>query len=428
MFSRRHVVGAAAAAASALAAPTILRAQTRTVTWMTHPVIFDVTGKGRMLEDFAKRTGIRAEVTTFPTDALAQRIPAEFAGNSDAFDVMSMADSFWTTTLARFCEPLDALMAKAPLPAGGLDDFSAGMVQQFRVPQTATGTIYGIPNRMSADILFYRKDLLAAAGLQVPKTFEDFYAAAKALTNRTAGQEMFGVVYQGVQSQQGVLDWYDWAAPLGVDILTPPDWRAPAFNTPAAAKALDLRRRLVAEGLANPGVLGYSFDDAINAMAQGKAAMSIMSPAYWTRLEDAKSSLVAGKIGYAASPRDPSVKDAYFVRGWALHVNKASKRKDEAWELIRFLTAPEQQAAMAIEFGNPISRLSVLANPDVAARIPVSAAAREALASAKIQPNSPRLARVWDVLAKHVSAAQAGQATASQALAAAEQEVVAVLR
>jgi ABC-type glycerol-3-phosphate transport system substrate-binding protein len=189
-----------------------------------------------------------------------------------------------------------------------------------------------------------------------------------------------------------------------------------------------MRRRMVAEGLASQGVLGYSFDDAISAMAQGKAAMSIMSPAYWTRLEDAKSSTVAGKIGYAAAPRDPAIKDAYFVRGWALMINKASKRKDDAWELIRFLTAPEQQAAMAVQFGNPISRLSVLADPEVAAKIPVSAAAREALASAKIQPNTPALPRVWDAVAKHVSAAQAGAVSAKDALDAAERDVAPLLK
>jgi multiple sugar transport system substrate-binding protein len=429
MIARRSMlVGGFAVVATTISAPGIPLAQQRTVNWITHPVIFDVTGKGELLKKFTEQTGIKVEVTTFPTDALAQRIPAEFIANSDAFDLMSIAESFWTTSLARFAEPLEPFIEKSPLPAGGLADFSGGMVQQFRVPQTAQGRIYGIPNRMSADILFYRKDLLAAAGLAVPKTLDEYYEVAKKLTNKTPGQEMFGVVYQGIQSQQGVLDWYDWAAPQGVDILTPPDWKQAAFNTPAAVKTLELRRRMVAEGLASPGVLSYSFDDAINAMAQGRAAMSIMSPAYWTRLEDPKSSTIAGKVGYAAAPRDPAVKEAYFVRGWSLVLNKASKNKDAAWELIKFLTAPEQQAYMAINHGNPISRISVLRNPDVAAKIPVSAAAAEALASARIQPNSPALPRVWDALAKHISAAQAGSVSAADALAAAERDVAPLLK
>lgn len=424
MSNRRQFLVGSVASASALAAPSLLRAQQQTVTWITHPVIFDATAKGEMFKAFTEQTGIRVEVATFPTDALAQRIPAEFVANSDAFDVLSMAESFWTTSLARFVEPLEPWMEKKALPAGGLEDFSKGMVSQFRVPQTESGRMYGLPNRMSTDILFYRKDLLEAAGLSPPKTLDEYYAAAKALTK----PDVYGVVYQGVQSQQGVLDWYSWAAGLGVDILAPPDWKKAAFNTPAAVKALDLRRKMVAENLANPGVLSYSFDDAINAMAQGRAAMSIMFSAYWARLADPKSSTVVGKIGYAAAPRDPNVDGAYFVRGWSLLMNKASKRKDAAWELIRFLTAPEQQARMAIDHGNPVSRLSATRDPNVVAKIPVMPAVSEALSKAKIQPNTSSLPRVWEILAKHVGAAQSGQTPAAKALADAEQEVNAILR
>lgn len=412
------------AATASLAAPWVARAQARTVAWMTHPAIFDATGKGALFEEFTRATGIRVEATTFPTDALAQRVPAEFAAGSDAFDVISVAESFWNTTLARFAEPLEPWVEKAPPPAGGLADFSAGMVAQFRVPQTDSGRLYGLPHRMSTDILFYRKDLLEAAGLPVPKTLDEYFTTAKALTK----PDMYGLVYQGVQSQQGVLDWYSWAAGKGVDLLSPPEWQKAAFNTPAAVHALELRRRAVAEGVANQGVLSYSFDDAINAMAQGRAAMSIMFSAYWARLEDQKSSTIAGKVGYAAAPRDPGVTNAYFVRGWSVVMNRASKRKDAGWEMMRYFTAPEAQKRMALEFGNPVSRLSVARDPELAAKVPVSAALGEALANAKIQANTPRLPRIWDSLSRHMGAAQAGTATAAASLAAAEAEVNAALR
>lgn len=424
MQDRRTVLLGTAAALGALVAPSISRAQSRVVTWMTHPVIFDATAKGEMFKEFTAATGIRVDVTTFPTDALAQRIPAEFAANSDAFDVMSMAESFWTTSLARFAEPLESWVERADLPDGGIADFSGGMLEQFRVPQAAGGRLYGIPHRMSTDILYYRKDLLEARKLDVPKSLDAYLDVAKQLTT----PDMFGLVYQGIQSQQGVLDWYSWASALGVDILAPTEWRTAAFNTPAGVKSLELRRQAVADRLANPGVLGYSFDDAINAMAQGRAAMSIMFSAYWSRLEDPRSSTVAGKIGYAAVPRAPGVRNAYFVRGWSVVMNRASKRKDAGWEFIRYFTAPAQQKKMAIDFGNPVSRLSVARDPEVTSKVPVTAALVEALAAAKIQPNTPTLPRVWDALARHISAAQAGQVSARDALAAAERDVNAVLR
>ncbi len=424
MTTRRSVLIGSAATLGALAAPSIGSAQARTVTWMTHPVIFDATAKGEMFREFTAATGIRVDVTTFPTDALAQRIPAEFAANSDAFDVMSMAESFWTTSIARFAEPLEPWIERNDLPAGGIADFSGGMLDQFRVPQAAGGRLYGIPHRMSTDILFYRKDLLEARGLAVPASMEAYVETARRLTT----PEMFGLVYQGIQSQQGVLDWYSWASAMGVDLLAPTEWRQAAFNTPAGVRSLELRRTAVADRLAHPGVLSYSFDDAINAMAQGRAAMSIMFSAYWSRLEDPRNSTVAGKIGYAAVPRDPAVRNAYFVRGWSVVMNRASKRKDAAWEFVRYFTGPALQKRMAIEFGNPVSRLSVARDAEVAAKVPVTAALAQALGAAKIQANTPALPRIWDALARHIGAAQAGQVSARDALAAAERDVNAVLR
>ena len=418
----------AALVVAGLAAPATAEAQQQTVTWITHPVIYDVTGKGELLRKFTEQTGIKVEVTTFPTDALAQRIPAEFIAGSDAYDVVTMAN-FWSERLARYVEPLEAYMAKAQVP-GGIEAFSEGFVRQFRLPQAPEGKLYALPLRMSVDILFYRKDLLEQAGVAVPKTLDQYYEAAKKLTKDTDGDgrtDVFGAVYQGVQSNQGLYDWYDWAAPLGVDLLTP-DGRKVAFNTPEAVRATEMRRRFITEGLVNQGVLSYSFDDAISAVAQGKAAMSIMFDAYWSQLENKEKSQVAGKIGYAAAPRDPSVANAYFGRGWGLFINGKSKRKDAAWEFMRWLTAPEQQLWMAVNHGNPISRPAVAQHPDFVAKVPVAGALAEALPKARTMPVSGEFVRVQDILIKHVSAALAGSVSAKDALATAEKEAAAVLK
>lgn len=427
MINRRNVLISGAATGALLCAPRIARAEARTVTWITHPVIFEATGSGALFADFTAASGIKVEVTTFPTDALAQRIPAEFIAGSNAFDVCSMAESFWTTALSRFVEPLEDWNVRAPLPDGGLADFAPGMVAQFRIPQDDSGTIYGIPHRMSTDILFYRKDLLEQAGLAVPKTLAEYYEVAKALTRFGGNAKLHGAVFQGIQSQQGTLDWYSWAAGRGVNVLVPPDWRRAAFNTPEAAETLDLRRRMIAEGIVTKGALSYSFDDAINAMAQGRAAMSIMFSAYWSRLNDPAISTIVGKVGYAAVPRDPGVERAHFVRGWSILMNKASRNKEAAWEFIRHFTSPDMQAQMAIRFGNPVSRISAAQRADVAAAVPVMPAVADSLPRAKIQPNTPELPRVWEALSLHVSNATAGTVPASEALAAAEAQVNALL-
>ena len=415
MLRRRSVVFGSAAV---LAAPVVPRAQARTISWVTHPAILAATGDGELLRRFEAESGIRVDVVSFPTEVLGQRIQQELIARSAAFDVLSVADAFWTTSLARFCEPLDSLIAATPLP-GGLADFAPGMVQQFRVPQSADGPIMGIPQRVSVSLLYHRADLLSAAGLAAPRTLDDFVAAARALTR----PEMAGAVYQGQQGQAGVLDWYEMAAPLGADLLSPPDWRRAAFNTPAGVAALEARRRLLADRLVNPGVVGYGFDDAINAIAQGRAAMGVLFSAYWPRFTDPRSSRVVETIAFAAPMRDPGVSPAYPARGWAMSINRASARKEAAWQFIRFLTDAPQQKYMAIERGNPVSRLSVVRDPDFVRAVPIAAALAEALPHAKIMPNAPQLPRVHDALSRHLGAALAGSVTPQAALTAAETDV-----
>jgi len=178
---------------------------------VTHPAIFAATGDGEVFRAFEEANNVKVDVVTFPTGALGGRIQQELISKLAAFDVMSMADAFWTTRVARFCEPLDPLIAASALPGGGLADFSQGMLQQFRVPQTMDGPLMGIPNRMSISLLYYRRDVLEAAGIAVLTTLAEFYEAAKAVTTPT----MSGAVFQGQQGQSGTLDWYEYAASLG---------------------------------------------------------------------------------------------------------------------------------------------------------------------------------------------------------------------
>ena len=419
MVQRRNLLLAAGATAGAMAFPAIVRAQNKVITWATHPAILSATGDGELLKQFEAKTGIKVETVTFPTDTLAQRLQSEFVAKSQAFDVVNVADAFWSPTLARFVEPLDELLKKAPLPSGGLEDFSPGMVEFFRVPQGPTGPLAAIPFRMSVSLLYYRKDLLKAAGLAVPRTLEEFGRAAKALTRDGVN----GAVIQGVMGQQGVLDWYEYAAPMGVNLLEMPGQRKAAFNTPAALAVLDQRREMVLSGVVEKGVGAYSFDDAITAMGQGKAALTVMSSAYWQRLEDPKQSKVMGEIGYAAPMRTEGVTNAHPVRGWGLAINAVSRNKELAWEFVRFLSDAPQQKWMGINKGNAVTRLSVLRDPEFTTKVPVSAALASTLRYAKLMPSTPQQTKMYEVMGRHMSASLSGAVKSTEALKLAETEV-----
>ena len=55
------------------------------------------------------------------------------------------------------------------------DEVKARFSEEAMVPLTIYGETFGIPENMSFFMLFYRKDILAELGLEVPVTWDDFY-------------------------------------------------------------------------------------------------------------------------------------------------------------------------------------------------------------------------------------------------------------
>lgn len=101
----------------------------------------------------------------------------------------------WTTGIASGNVPdmstglpghvVEMIDAEALLPVNdlidaiGRDKFSEATLGEG----TIDGNNYSVPLYSHAQVMWYRKDLLDAAGLEVPKTWDEFYDAAVALTN-----------------------------------------------------------------------------------------------------------------------------------------------------------------------------------------------------------------------------------------------------
>lgn len=100
----------------------------------------------------------------------------------------------WTTGLASGNVPdmstalpghvVEMMDADALVPVDGVidaigrDKFAAAPLSEGE----KDGVCYSLPLYSHAQVMWYRKDLLASAGLEVPKTWDEFAAAAKALT------------------------------------------------------------------------------------------------------------------------------------------------------------------------------------------------------------------------------------------------------
>ncbi|GHH18061.1 ABC transporter substrate-binding protein [Streptomyces rubradiris] len=121
------------------------------------------------------------------------------------------------------------------LLAGVKDDFNPAVL----APKTHEGRVYGIPQVIDTQLLYYRKSLLRDAGVEPPTTLDALVDAARELTDRkTKG------LFLGNDGGAGVLG----ATPLyaaGFPLVTD-DGRV-GFDDPAAARTLGKLHRLYAD-------------------------------------------------------------------------------------------------------------------------------------------------------------------------------------
>ena len=91
------------------------------------------------------------------------------------------------------------------------------------------GKLYGLPIYSEVTILYYRADLLKAAGLDVPKTLDELSADAAKLNKPP---RTFGIALRGLRGEgMNVYPWTEWLRSYGGDFLGPQ--MQPVFDSEA---------------------------------------------------------------------------------------------------------------------------------------------------------------------------------------------------
>ncbi|KAA2257077.1 sugar ABC transporter substrate-binding protein [Solihabitans fulvus] len=210
--------------------------------------------------------------------------------------------------------PLDDVIAPAK------DDFTATIL----AGHTVDGKIYGVPQAVDMQMLFYRKSLLDKAGVKPPTTVDELIDAAKRLTTDKV-KGLFAGNDGGVGVLGGPALWS-----VGLDYVTPE--HKVGFDDPAAATALGKLRELNTSGALLLGaVKDWSEPDAFT---QGLAAMQWTGlwavPAVQKALGDDFGVLPWPKLTDAGKPSVP-------VGAYGSMVNAKSQHIDEAKAFVKWL-------------------------------------------------------------------------------------------
>lgn len=363
-------------------------------------------------QSWAAARGHTVQIVSTPADAserlaLYQQL---LGAKSNRIDVLQI-DVVWPGQLARHLADL------APYARGAQHEHFERLIAN----NTVDGRLVALPWFANAGLLYYRKDLLARAGLNPPTTWRELAATATTIqaTERAAGRRLWGYVWQGRAYEGLTCNALEWIASAGA----PPIVRADGtidVRSPATEAAL--REAAAWIGKISPiAVLNYGEEQARGAFQGGHALFMRNWPYAWALVE-APGSAVQGKVGVTFLPRGEGGQlSAAALGGESLAVSRYSAVPDLAADLVLWLTSAAQQKERALAAAYNPTRPALYDDPEIVARYPFMRDLREALRTAVARPAAVTGTRYSQVSAEFrntVHSVLSGQMDAADALVA----------
>jgi multiple sugar transport system substrate-binding protein len=347
---------------------------------------------------------IRVRTQQIPWTAAHEKLLTAYVGNATP-DVAQLGNT-WVAEFAaiRALEPLDRRIAAST------DITPAGYFPGIWDTNIVNDTTWGVPWYVDTRVIFYRADLLAAAGYDaVPETWAEWVDAMRAL-KRHMGPDRYAIF----------LPTNEWAQPAmfglqaGSGLLTA-DGRHGVFSEPEFRQGFEFYLGLFREGLAPP--LGHhDVTNPYQEMSRGFFAMWITGPWNLGEFRTRLPPELQDSWATAPMPGPTGVESGVSLAGGAsLVVFRASRHPEAAWRLVEFLSRPEQQLRFYELTGSLPARTEAWRQSDlVTARH--TRAFWEQLQRVEPLPAVPEIESIVSRLIEHSEAAIRGGATVERVL------------
>jgi multiple sugar transport system substrate-binding protein len=365
-----------------------------------------------LVPDFeAAHPGVRVVVQQIPWSAAHEKLLTAFVGGAlpDVFQV----GNTWIPELVALeaVEPVDDEIA--PIR----DDFFAGILDT----NVVDGRTWGVPWYADTRLLFYRYDVVAAAGGRAPATWADWIDTLERV-QRGGGPEHTALLLPIREWQLPVI----LALQRGATLLRDEGTRGDFASAPAReafAFYLDLFRR----GLARRDA-GTQLTNVYQDFAAGRFTFYVTGPwnlaAFAERLPPALGSAWRTAPMPAPAPLQQGVS---LAGGASLVVARSSTQRELAQALVRHLVEPATQCRLHRLAGDLPARRSAWSVCEIAAHDERVAAFQMQLQSVQATPKVPEWERIAARLVHHLELAVRGDVGLDAALAALDQDVDAIL-
>ena len=354
--------------------------------------------------------GLRVRVQQIPWSAAHEKLLTAYVGESmpDAFQV----GNTWIPEFVALgaALPLDDRLAASTVVVR--NDYFPGIVDASSVD----GRLYGLPWYVDTRLLFYRKDLLAAAGIgEPPRTWEEWRQAMERVKAR-GSEGSFGVLLPITEWQPVVM----LALQRGAELLRENDTRG-NFQSAPFREAFAFYVGLFRAGLA-PLAGQTQVANLYQDFARGTFAFYVTGP--WNVGEF--RARLPKDVAWATAPCPAFDADDFpgvsVAGGSSLAIFRRSPRADEAWRLVEYLSTPERQLELYRLTGDLPARKSAWSEGGPAAD-PQTRPFERQLERVRATPKIPEWERVATLVTRHAEAAIRGRVEIDEALASLDRDV-----
>lgn len=288
-----------------------------------------------LMADFERENpGVRVQVQQVPWSAAHEKLLTSYVGNVTP-DVSQLGNT-WVSEFAA----LNALepVSKSGGAAGGAPIDSVGFFPGIWETNVIDGVAYGVPWYVDTRVLYYRRDLLAAAGYpSMPTTWAEWRNAMVAV-KKVAGPGKFAIFLPLNEWPHLAILGLQAGSPLLKDNDTAGDFQSPQFRR-ALAFYLDLFKSELA-----PSVTNNEIANLYQEFGKGYFSMYISGP--WNLGEFKRRLPPEQQSSWATAPLpgpDSTTAGVSLAGGSSLVVYAGSPHKEAAWKLVRYLSRPEVQ-------------------------------------------------------------------------------------
>jgi len=373
----------------------------------------------KVAAEYTAATGNKIDIEEIARDGYADKLKLDLVGKAADYDAV-YASADWVPAFVA----ADGLMP--------LDDFIKNNAASFLNTAnlkpgidnlTINSHVYGFPSEGDTAWLFYRTDLLAAAGIQPPTTMAEMLAAAKKLTTKTR----YGLVI-GALKDEIWWDFMHYFFSYGAQLYDPTTYEV-QVNSAKAVDALTFYVNLLRKDkVVSPDVTTYGYSGIQTALQEDKAAMGVEWMAATTDLQDCtKSPKVCDKLAYEFVPAAVAGQWGFGASSWGWLIPSTSKNSLAGYKFIEWLVGGDGAKSWAINGGIP-SNTAALSDPAVVAKVPQFKLLADAMPYRHISPITTVSDQFVTAMQDACSAAIAGTKTPQQALDEAAKVIAAALK